>query len=279
MDNTIRTLWAWGSLYAIRLVAAVVIFVVGRWLAGQVTRLLARLLERQKVEVTLIRFLESISYYVLLVAVTLAAVDQLGVNTASLLAVLGAAGLAVGLALKDSLANFSAGVMLILFRPFRVGDFVVAGGVSGTVREIAIFNTVLATPDNQKVIVPNGSIMGNVITNVTANDTRRIDLVVGIAYEDDIGRAKDVLRAIVDEEPRILAEPAPVIAVSELGDNSVNLVVRPWVKTAEYWAIRFDLTERIKQAFDREGLHIPFPQRDVHLYMEQNVEKPVVGGQ
>ena len=272
MENPAQTLWMGGSLYSARIAAAIVIFVVGRWLAGHIADLFARVLERQKVELTLVRFLKNISYYALVVAVIIAAINQLGVNTTSFLAVLGAAGLAVGLALKDSLANFAAGVMLILFRPFKVGDFVVAGGISGTVKEVAIFNTELATPDNQKMIVPNSSIMGNVITNVTANPTRRIDLVVGIGYNDDIAKAKTVLQAIVREDSRVLQDPAPQVAAAELGESSINLVVRPWVKTSDYWDVRFDLIERIKSEFDRSGLHIPFPQRDVHLFMEQSAE-------
>lgn len=269
MENTIATLWAVGATYAIKLVAAILVFIIGRWLAKRIAALLAKLLERNQVETTLVNFLKNILYYALLVAVVIAALGQLGINTTSFLTIIGAAGLAIGLALKDSLGNFSAGVMLILFRPFKIGDFISAAGASGTVKSISIFNTELASPDNQKVIVPNGAILGNVITNVTANPDRRIDLVIGVSYEDDISKAKQVLSGVLKDEPRLLAEPAPTIAVAELGDSSVNLVVRPWVKTEDYWTVRFDLTEKIKQELDKAGISIPFPQRDVHLYKEQ----------
>ncbi|MDH5299512.1 MAG: mechanosensitive ion channel [Desulfobulbaceae bacterium] len=275
MENMMQTVWMWLGMYAVKLAVAILIFVVGRWFSHRVAALLVKVLEHRQVEVTLVSFLRNIVYYALLVAVIIAAVNQLGINTASFLAVIGAAGLAVGLALKDSLANFSAGVMLILFRPFKVGDFVVAGGVSGTVTEVSIFNTEMATPDNQKVMVPNSAVMGNVITNVTANPTRRIDLTVGIGYGDDMARAKEVLTAIVGADSRILKEPEPVVAVAELGENGVNLVVRPWVMTNDYWQVRFDLTERIKSEFDGAGLHIPFPQREVHLHMERGEAQSV----
>ena len=270
MEDKPQVVLDWLSLYSGKILAAVVIFIIGRWICGWLTTLFAKALERSNMEATIVKFLKNIVYYALLIAVIIAALNQLGINTTSLLTVLGAAGLAIGLALKDSLSNFSSGVMLILFRPFKLGDFVKAGGVSGTVKEITIFNTEMATPDNQKVIVPNSAIMGNVITNVTANSTRRIDLVMGIAYGDSILKAKEVLQRILSEESRLLKDPAPTIAVSELADSSVNIVVRPWVKTEDYWTVRFELTEKMKLEFDAEGLNIPFPQRDVHLY---NVEK------
>ncbi|MBU3952625.1 MAG: mechanosensitive ion channel, partial [Proteobacteria bacterium] len=205
-----------------------------------------------------------------LVGVLIAAAGQLGINTASFIAIVGAAGLAIGLALKDSLSNFSSGVMLILFRPFRVGDYVTAGGVSGKVMRIDLFNTTLNTPDNQRVIVPNANITNGVITNVTANDTRRVDLTIGIGYGDDIALAKRVLDRIVKADDRVLETPAPTIAVSALADSSVNFVVRPWVKTDDYWNVYFDLTEKIKLTFDKEGIRIPFPQQDVHLFLEKS---------
>ncbi len=269
MDLSPQTLWFWISTFSIKLVTAILIFLVGKWLARRLTDLFAAVLERHKTEITLVNFLRNIAYYALLIAVVIAALGQLGINTTSFLTVVGAAGLAIGLALKDSLGNFSAGVLLILFRPFKVGDFVTAGGVSGTVEQISIFNTELATPDNQQVLVPNSSIMGNVITNVTAKPTRRIDLTIGISYGDDMGRAKEVLARVLQEESRLLSEPAASIAVAELGASSVNLVVRPWVRTADYWDVRFALTEKIKAGFDKEGISIPFPQQDVHLFMEK----------
>lgn len=248
---------------------ALLIFLVGRVLARSGSRILSQVLEQRGVEKTLVSFLKNIFYYLLLAAVCLAALNQLGINTTSFLALLGAAGLAVGLALKDSLGNFSSGVMLILFRPFKVGDFVTAGGVSGTVKEISIFSTELTTPDNQKVVVPNGAIMGNVITNVTAHPTRRMDLVFGISYGDDTVKAKEIIAGIIAAEPRLHKEPAPVIAVAELADSSVNIIARPWVDTGEFWPVRFEIIEKVKRAFDQAGITIPFPQRDVHLYQEK----------
>jgi len=266
MSPYLNVIGDWISLYAIRLIGALLIFVIGRWLAAKLSALIAKMLEKNKVDVTLVGFFENISYYALLVLVLIAVAGKLGINTTSFLTVIGAAGLAVGLALKDSLSNFASGVMLILFRPFRVGDYVTAGGESGTVEKISMFTTILKTPDNQQVIVPNGAITGNVITNVTANDTRRIELVIGIGYDDNIPKAKKILRDLVAEDRRILEDPAPVIAVKELGDSSVNLVVRPWVATGEYWNVYFDLIEVIKLSFDRNGITIPYPQQDVHLY-------------
>jgi small conductance mechanosensitive channel len=256
----------WLSTYSLKLLAALLIFIVGRWIAKKLIQVLTTLMRKNKVDETLIGFIDSIAYYTLLVVVLIAAAEQLGINTTSLLTVLGAAGLAVGLALKDSLSNFASGVMLVIFRPFRVGDFVNAGGVSGTVKKITIFNTILSTPDNQMVIVPNGSITSGVITNVTANDTRRVDLVFGIGYEDDIPKAKKVLTDIVNADDRVLKDPEPVIAVSELADSSVNFVVRPWVNKADYWKVYWDLTEKVKITFDAENISIPYPQTDVHLH-------------
>ncbi|NNK13353.1 MAG: mechanosensitive ion channel, partial [Desulfofustis sp.] len=198
--------------------------------------------------------------------VVIAAAQKLGINTGSFLAVVGAAGLAIGLALKDSLANFSAGVMLILFRPFKVGDAVTVAGETGAVEEITIFNTVMNTPDNQRKIIPNGLITSGTITNITANDTRRIDMVFGIGYEDDIKSAEQVFTEMIKAEPRVLSDPAPTIAVAELADSSVNFVVRPWVRTVDYWNVKFELTEKIKLALDEAGISIPFPQQDVHMH-------------
>lgn len=266
IDKLIGTVTLWVTTYSIKILAALLIFIIGKWLCRKIADLIKKALEKNKVDITLTSFLNGIIYYALLILVLIAAAGQLGINTASFLTIVGAAGLAVGLALKDSLSNFASGVMLILFRPFQVGDFVNAGGVSGSVQKIDIFNTILHTPDNQKVIVPNSSITTGVITNVTANDTRRVDLVIGISYEDDIPRAKQALREIINAEKRILENPATTIAVSELGNSSVSLVVRPWVKTSEYWDIYFDLMEKIKLTFDEKGITFPFPQTDVHLY-------------
>ena len=266
IDKIIETITYWITTYSVKILAAILIFIIGKWLAGKLSRLITKLLEKNKVDATLINFLESIIYYTLLMVVVIAVAGQLGINTTSFLTIVGAAGLAIGLALKDSLANFASGVMLIMFRPFGVGDFVNAGGVSGNVVSIALFNTILNTPDNQRVIVPNSGITSNVITNVTANDTRRVDLVIGIGYDDDIKKAKAILDKIIKEESRVLDTPKTKIAVSELADSSVNFVVRPWVKTSEYWDVYFDLTEKIKITFDDEGISIPYPQQDIHVY-------------
>ncbi len=273
IDKIIETLTYWVTTYSVKILAAILIFFIGKWLAGKLSRLTTKLLEKNKVDATLINFLENIIYYTLLIVVLIAVAGQLGINTTSFLTIVGAAGLAIGLALKDSLSNFASGVMLIMFRPFSVGDFVKTGGVSGTVVSIALFNTILNTPDNQKVIVPNSAITSNVITNVTANDTRRVDLVIGIGYDDDIKKAKEVLQKVLNEEERVLDTPEANIAVSELADSSVNFVVRPWVKTSEYWNVYFGLTEKIKIAFDKEGISIPYPQQDVHMFNQQVEEK------
>lgn len=269
LSKVLDTLTVWVTQYSLKLVAALLIIIIGRWISRRISRVLGKLLEKNNVDVTLVSFVENLTYYTLIVVVLIAAIGQLGINTTSFLTVVGAAGLAIGLALKDSLSNFAAGVMLILFRPFRVGDFVEAGGVTGTVQGITMFNTILNTVDNQRIIIPNGVVTSNIVTNVTANATRRVDLVIGIGYDDDVAKAKKVLTDIIKAEKRILPEPAPKIAVSELGDSSVNFVVRPWVKTGDYWDVYFDLTEKIKITLDKEGISIPYPQRDVHLFTEQ----------
>lgn len=248
---------------------ALAILIIGRWLVQWTVGLIRKALVRSGMDETLVRFLDKLTYYTLLIAVILAAADQIGIETTSFLAILGAAGLAVGLALKDSLSNFASGVMLILFQPFRVGDAVTAAGVSGSVERIDIFNSIINTWDNQKVVIPNSKITGDIITNINANPTRRIDLVIGISYDDDVTAAKDILRQLVDADSRILPEPPPQIALAEFGDSSINLVLRPWVNTADYWDVRFTLMENIKKAFDERNITIPYPQRDVHLYQHQ----------
>ncbi|MBU1341714.1 MAG: mechanosensitive ion channel [Proteobacteria bacterium] len=272
IEKLIEMITYWVTTYSVKLIVAILIFLIGKWLAGKISKILTHVLEKSKVDITLIKFLENIIYYTLMIVIVIAAAGQMGINTTSFLTIVGAAGLAIGLALKDSLSNFASGVMLIMFRPYRVGDVVNAGGVSGKVVSISLFNTILNTPDNQKLIVPNSSITSNVITNVTANDTRRVDLVIGIGYDDDIKKTKDTLNRIVREDSRILDDPKPTIAVSALADSSVNFVVRPWVKTSDYWDVYFDLTEKIKITFDKEGISIPYPQQDVHLYKESAEE-------
>ncbi|RMF97233.1 MAG: mechanosensitive ion channel family protein [Gammaproteobacteria bacterium] len=250
----------------INLLIALLIFFIGRLLAGWLTRIVRRILQRASVDATLERFLCNLLYAVLMVVVVIATINQLGVETTSLLAVLGAAGLAVGLALQGSLSNFAAGVLIVAFRPYKVGDFIEGGGVSGTVEDVQIFTTVLRSGDNKKIIVPNSQMMAGEIVNYSAKDTRRVDLVVGCGYDDDLDKVRAVLNEILAADQRVLKDPAPTVAVSELADSSVNFVVRPWVASADYWSVYFDLTEAIKKRFDQEGISIPYPQRDVHLY-------------
>ena len=262
-DNIVEIL---GS-YAFSLVMALLIFIIGKWAVNKIVTLLGKVLRKVKgMDETLIKFLENIVYYALMIVVLLTALGKLGVETTSFLAILGAAGLAIGLALKDSLGNFASGVMIIMFKPFKVGDVVTAAGVTGSVSEVGIFNSVFTTPDNQKIIIPNGAITSGSISNINANDTRRVDLVVGIGYEDDIKKTKDVLNDIISSHEKVLLDKGITVAVSELADSSVNFVVRAWVKTPDYWDVKFALTETIKLRFDAEGISIPFPQQDVHHY-------------
>ncbi len=259
---------AWAAAYGAQLLLALVILVLGLWVGRSLRALTRRGLERRGVDPLLVGFVGNLVYYIMVIAVALAAVSRIGVDTTSFLAIVGSMGLAIGLAMKDNLANFSSGVMLILFRPFTLEDYIEVAGVTGVVKAITLSNTILATPDNQKIIVPNNKITGEIIRNVTANDTRRIDLTIGIGYGDDIARAKDVVAKLLAADSRVMTDPAPLVAVAELADSSVNLVVRPWVATADYWSVRFDLTERIKNALDENGISIPFPQRDVHIISE-----------
>ena len=244
---------------------AIAIFIIGRWVAKFVGSMVRKILTRREVDAMLVGFVSNITYSALLILVVIQSAGALGADTSSFAAILGAMVFAIGFALQGSLGNFAAGVMLMIFRPFKVGDFVEAGGESGVVLDVAIFATTMKTGDNKKIIIPNNSITGGNITNYSANPTRRVDMVVGIGYDDDIRLAKETLEAIIKAEPRCLTEPAPTIAVSELGDNSVNLVVRPWVNSADYWGVYFDLTEKIKLTFDEKSISFPYPQRDVHM--------------
>jgi small conductance mechanosensitive channel len=238
-------------------------------LTGLLTRLFKNGLQRAELDAGLISFLGNLVYYLLLVVVLLAALARLGIETTSLIAVLGAASLAVGLALQGSLANFAAGVLILLFRPYRVGDYVEISGTAGTVEEIQIFNTILATPDLKTVIVPNALATGDNIVNYTTKGTRRLDMVFGIGYDDDLLKAKRLLEEIISEEERVLADPEPTIAVLALADSSVNFAVRPFVKVEDYWSVLFDTTEKVKLRFDEEGISIPFPQQDVYLHQAE----------
>lgn len=252
--------------WGMKLVLAAVILFVGRWLAKMITRVFRKAIHKESIDDALEDFLGNILYAILMVSVVLAAVDALGVNITSLLAIVGAAGLAIGLALKDSLGNFAAGVMLIIFRPFTKGDYVEVAGTAGKVDEIRIFNTVLTTPDNKQITLPNSLITDDAITNYSALDTRRVDLVIGVGYDDDLKLARDVISRVVNSHEKVLDAPAFNIFVSELADSSVNFNVRPWVKTEDYWDVYGDLLETIKVELDAAGLNIPYPQTDVHLH-------------
>lgn len=255
-----------GVDFGLNLLAALAIFVVGRWIAQIMTGIAKRVMNRAKVDETLSKFLSNIAYSLLLTLVVLAAINRLGVDTTSFAAVMAAVGLAIGLALQGSLSNFAAGVMLILFKPFRVGDYVEAGGTSGVVEEIHIFSTLMRTGDNVAITVPNSEITKGIITNYSAKATRRIDLTVGCGYDDDLKAVKEFLEQLLADEPRILSDPEPVVAVNELGDSSVKFVVRPWVNASDYWSVRWELNEKIKTGFDERGFNIPYPTRDVHLH-------------
>ncbi|MBD3216859.1 MAG: mechanosensitive ion channel [candidate division Zixibacteria bacterium] len=256
------------TIYGVKIIGAILIVIFGRIAVGILAGAVRRLMVKSETDPTLTKFLVALTRIALLTFIIIAAIATLGIQTASFVAVLGAAGLAVGFALQGSLANFASGVMLIIFRPFKAGDYVEAGGMAGTVEEIHIFQTILKSPDNRKIFIPNSQITSGSITNYSAKDTRRVDMVFGIGYGDDIKKAKETLEQIVREDSRVLEDPAPTIAVSELGDSSVNFVVRPWVKTADYWAVFFDIHEKVKLIFDEQGISIPFPQRDVHLFNE-----------
>jgi small conductance mechanosensitive channel len=255
-----------GVNWGVQIAIAITIFIVGKIIARMISNLIEKAMSRAGSDQMLVDFIGNISYALLIVAVVLAAIDSLGVNVTSLMAIVAAAGLAIGLALKDSLSNFAAGVMIIIFRPFKTGDYITAGGVSGVVDEIDLFATMMHTGDNQRIIVPNSAIMGGTITNTSALPTRRIDLVFGIGYGDDIGQARDIMMAIIEADERILKDPAPSITVGELADSSVNLKVRPWVNSEDYWSVRPDLLENIKVKFDEAGISIPYPQQDVHMH-------------
>lgn len=258
--------------YAIKIVVAIAIFVFGKMVARLLTKAVEKVLIHRNVDKTVASFLVSILYGILITFVVIAAISHLGFNTTSLVAVLGAAGLAVGLALQGSLSNFASGVLLVSFRPFKAGDFVEVAGISGTVEEVLIFSTKLKTPDNKEIIIPNGSITSGSITNYSAKDTRRVDLVIGVSYDADLATTKKILTEITANHALILQDQDTTIAVSELADSSVNFVVRPWVKTADYWTVYFELLETIKVELDKAGIEIPFPQMSVHVNKEENNE-------
>ncbi len=252
--------------WGLKVIGALVVLIVGQLVARWIKNGVKKSLDRGKMDPTLVPFVSSLTYYLVMAFVLIAVLGMVGIQTASMIAVLGAAGLAVGLALQGTLANFASGVMLLVFRPFHKGDFIEAAGVAGTVETVGIFVTTLNTPDNVCVVLPNSAVWGQTIKNYAANPTRRVDLVMGISYGDNIGTAIDTIKRVLSNEPRLLEDPAPVVAVSELADSSVNLVVRPWCKREDYWGVYFDLTRALKEELEGSGCSIPFPQTDVHLH-------------
>jgi len=266
MEAIIQKVWELTTIYGIKVILALLILFFGRIIAKLITKIVGRIMDRSKVDPTVVKFVGSLTYIALMAFIIIAALGQLGIQTASFIAVLAAAGLAIGLALQGSLSNFAAGFLMIIFRPFTVGDFIEGAGTAGTVEEISIFTTVLKTPDNKTVIIPNARLSEDNIVNWTTKGTRRVDLVMGIGYDDDIDKAKQIMADVIAKEERVLKNPAPQIALVELADSSVNFVVRPWVNAGDYWDAYFALTENIKKAFDANGISIPFPQRDVHVY-------------
>jgi small conductance mechanosensitive channel len=265
IQGYIDTVRVSGIEWLTNLVVALLIFVVGKMVVKMVVKAVKQLMTRSGMDEILINFLGSIVSGAMMLFVIIAAVGKLGFDTSSMVALVGAAGLAVGFALQNSLNNFASGVMLIVFRPFKNGDFVEAGGTTGVVENITIFTTIMKTGDNREIIVPNGSIFGGTITNYSARDTRRVDMLFGIGYSDDLLLAKKVLTEIIAADSRILKDPAPTIAINDLGDSSVNFKVRPWVKSADYWDVLSDVTEKVKLTFDEQGISIPYPQMDVHV--------------
>ena len=252
--------------FGLRLFYAVLIIFVGRWVVKLLLKIIKSALEKTTVEETVRIFVANLLNTLLMVIIFIAAINQLGIETTSIIAMLGAAGLAIGLALQGSLANFAAGILIVMFRPYKVGDYIEAGSSGGTVLDIQIFSTVLKTPDNKVVVVPNGTIMDSSIINYTGQETRRVDIIASCGYDDDIDKVKDILQDILNQDERILEEPEPRIAVSELADNSIKFIVRPWVKSSDVLSVKFSILEQIKKRFDAEEISIPYPQRDVHIY-------------
>ena len=256
------------TLYGMKIIAAVVIIVVGLWISKIIKNCFVKTLQKKEVDPTLVGFFASMLHGGLVIFVVISAISKLGVQTTSFVAVIGAAGLAVGLALQGSLSNFAAGILLILFKPFKVGNFVKAGGEAGVIVEVGIFTTEMKTPDNVQIIIPNSTIMGSAITNVSAHPTRRIDMSLGVGYGDDLNKAKLIMEDLLAADERVLKDPAVTIAVANLGDSSVEFVVRPWVNSSDYWVVKSDFTKAVKEKFDAEGISIPYPQSDVHLFQD-----------
>jgi small conductance mechanosensitive channel len=266
MEDTLQKIYEVISIWGIKVIAALAIFIVGRWVSKGFRNLVNKLMAKRDIDATIVGFIGNLTYVALLVFFIIAALGQLGIQTTSFIAVLGAAGLAIGLALQGSLANFASGFLMVIFKPIRVGDYVEIAGTAGTVEEISIFTTTLKTPDNKTVIIPNASVTGDNIVNWTVKGTRRVDMVFGIGYDDDIDKARKIIEDVLAKDDRILKDKEIQIAVAELADSSVNFVVRPWAKVEDYWGVYLDAMENIKKAFDAEGVSIPYPQQDVHMY-------------
>ena len=256
----------WLAAFGLKVIAALFILFIGIRVAKFFRKLVEQAMIRGKIDSTLISFAGNATYISVITLVTVMVLGQVGIETASFIAIFGSAGIAVGLALQGSLSNLAAGVMLILFRPFKVGDYIESAGVTGVVKEIQMFTTILMSPDNKKIIVPNGKLFGDNIINYSSEPERRLDLIFGVGYADDLQKVKQVILDVLSQDGRILSDPAPSIGVLELADSSVNFAVRPWVKTGDYWTVYFELQEKIKERFDTEGINIPFPQRDIHMY-------------
>jgi small conductance mechanosensitive channel len=269
MEGILSTLQEKGLEIGLHLLYAIAILIIGRWIALAIRGVLRKMLTSRKIDLTIVSFVCSMVYIALMTFVVLAALSKLGFQTTSFVAVIGAAGLAIGLALQGSLANFAAGFLMVVFRPFKVGDFIEGAGTAGIVEEIQVFTTQLRTPDNKTIIIPNAKLTGDIITNYSAKETRRVEWIAGVSYRADVRKVKEVLQGIVNSDGRILKDPAPQIALGALADSSVNFVVRVWVKTSDYWDVFFDTMEKIKLRFDEESIEIPFPQRDVHIYQQQ----------
>ncbi|MGA1842322.1 MAG: mechanosensitive ion channel family protein [bacterium] len=272
MEIILRKIQELFAMFGLKILAAIVILVLGRWAAKLIRNISQKIMKKSKIDATIVSFVGNLLYVILLIFVILAALGQLGIQTTSLIAIIGAAGLAVGLALQGSLANFAAGILMIIFRPFKVGDFIEGAGVSGIVEEIQIFTTKLKTLDNKIVIIPNAKLTDDNIMNYSAKEIRRVDLVFGVSYSDDIDKVRKVILEVLSKDERILQDPGPTVGVVELADSSVNFAVRPWVKTPDYWNVYFDVTENVKKAFDAQNISIPFPQQDVHLYKKDKLE-------
>lgn len=256
--------------YGLKIIAAILIFIIGKWAVKKLTALSKKLMEKGKIDQTLVEFAESLIYFMLLLMVILASVNALGINTTSFVAVFAAAGLAVGLALQGSLSNIGAAFLIIVFRPFKVGDVIEAAGITGTVEDVNLFSTIIVPVDKSTVIVPNSAIIGGNIINFSNREIRRVDHIIGIGYDDDLKLAKETLIQIIKADGRVLEEPAPLVAVGELGDNSVNFTFRAWTKTDDYWDVYFDMLEKIKLTFDEKGISIPYPQMDIHMKNKEN---------